>query len=258
MTARQATSDRPFGISLCLSVIFHALCGVSLVWWQSLVPPPLVLQETYYVDVVNLPVASPRSGSPTQQGDMAEAAPPLPQAEEKAMPLPSPPKPADSGKQSKAPKTAPRNLPDVDSDSFAKKMAKLEGRVASGQHESAVESLRRKVASGGSGRSGMPGGKGQEAGSDYVAYIQSRLKDAFRETISYTSRAPEVVVRISLDSSGRLARKKIERSSGDLAFERSVIAAIDRASEKFPAPPDRRGFEGVFVFKPQGVSNSRP
>ncbi len=147
----------------------------------------------------------------------------------------------------------------MDSGSFDKSFSRLKEKVAAGQHEAALERLRRKVASGGSGsgRSGMPDGTGREAGSDYVAYIQSRLKDAFRDTISYTSSAPEVVVRISLDSSGRLARKKIERSSGDLTFERSVFAAIDRASEKFPPPPAGKGFEGVFKFRPQGISNSR-
>lgn len=258
MTTRRATSDRSFGISLCASIIFHLLCGLSLVWWQGLAPSPMVLQETYYVDVVNLPVASPRAGSPTQQGNMAEAPPPPPQAEEKSMTLPPPRKPEDSDKQGKATKPAPHSAPDLDSDAFAKKMAKLEGKVASGQQEAAVERLRRKVAAGGSGRSGMPSGKGQEAGSDYVAYIQSRLKDAFRVTISYSSRSPEVVARISIDSSGRLSRKKIEHSSGDHTFELAVLRAIDMASEKFTSPPDNRMFEGVFVFRPQGISNSRP
>jgi colicin import membrane protein len=244
----------------------------------------MVPQETYYVDVVNLPVASPRAGNPTQQGNMAEAPPS--QVEEKGVPLPSPPKKtavrakqskADkphkatkptlrntpdmlSGKQHKAIKPSSRNTPDMDSDAFTEKMAKLEGRVASGQQEAAVERLRRKVASGGgsgSGRSGMPNGKGQEAGSDYVAYIQSRLKDAFRSTISYSSKSPEVVVRISIDSSGRLSRKKIEHSSGDHTFEVAALRAIDMASEKFTSPPDNRTFEGVFVFRPQGISKSR-
>jgi colicin import membrane protein len=219
----------------------------------------MVKEETYYVDVVNLPVASPRAGNPTQQGDMAEASPPPspPRAEEKSMSLPPQKKTADSGKQRTASKPAPRATPEMDSDAFAQKMARLEGRVASGQQEAAVERLRRKVVSGGSGRSGMPNGKGQEAGSDYVAYIQSRLKDAFRSTISYSSRSPEVVVRISIDSSGRLSRKKIEHSSGDHTFELAVLRAIDMASEKFTSPPDNRMFEGVFVFRPQGVSNSR-
>lgn len=256
MTTRRATSDRSFGVSLGASIVFHLLCGVSLVWWQGLASTPLVQQETYYVDVVNLPVASPRAGNPTQQGNMAEASPP-PQVEEKSMTLPPPKKQVDTGTQNKAAKPAPHDAPDTESDAFAKKMAKLEGRVASGQQEAAVERLRRKVAAGGSGRSGMPNGKGQEAGSDYVAYIQSRLKDAFRVTISYSSKSPEVVVRISIDSSGRLSRKKIEHSSGDHTFELAVLRAIDMASEKFTSPPDNRMFEGIFVFRPQGISNSR-
>lgn len=263
MTTRRATSGGSFGISLCVSVILHILCVVVLVWWQRLAPPPMVMQETYYVDVVNLPVASPRAGSPTQQGNMAEAAPPpTPQVEEKSIALPPPRKPTDSVKKGKSPKPVPRNTPDMDSNDFAQKMARLEGKVASGQHEVVMDRLRRKVASSGSGsgsgRAGMPNARGQEAGSDYIAYIQSRLKDAFRTTISYSSRTPEVVVRITIDSSGRLSRKKIEHSSGDRTFELAVLRAIDMASEKFTSPPDNRMFEGVFVFRPQGISKGRP
>jgi len=100
----------------------------------------------------------------------------------------------------------------------------------------------------------MPGATGKEAGSDYLAYIQSRLKDAFQKTINHTSKNPEMAVRIFIGSDGKLARTKAERSSGDRAFEISVFRAIDAASEKFPPPPGRKTFEGVFVFKREGIS----
>jgi colicin import membrane protein len=141
---------------------------------------------------------------------------------------------------------------------FAERMAKLERAAEARQQEAALARLQEKVRNQGSGRAGMPGGTGKEAGSDYLAYIQSRLKDAFQMTITHTSQKPEMTVRLFIDSDGKLARKKAERSSGDRAFEISVFRAIDAASEKFPPPPGRKVFEGVFVFRREGISPNRP
>ena len=134
----------------------------------------------------------------------------------------------------------------------------LERAAEARQEEAALSRLREKVKSQGSGRAGMPGGVGKEAGSDYLAYLQSRLRDAFQKTIQHSSQNPEMSVRLFIDSDGKLARKKAERSSGDRAFEISVFRAIDAASEKFTPPPGRKVFEGVFVFKREGISPNRP
>jgi colicin import membrane protein len=103
----------------------------------------------------------------------------------------------------------------------------------------------------------MPGGVGTEAGSSYDAYIKSRLMDAFRETISYTSKNPTMVVRIFIDSNGKLSRKKTESSSGDRAFEISVLRAIEMASEKFPPPPNHKIFELGVIFSREGVAQNQ-
>ena len=66
-----------------------------------------------------------------------------------------------------------------------------------------------------------------------------------------------MIVRLFIDSSGKLSRRVSERSSGDRAFELAVMRAIDMASEKFPPPPGKKLFEGVFVFKPQGITPTR-
>jgi len=84
------------------------------------------------------------------------------------------------------------------------------------------------------------------------------LQDAFRKTINHSSPNPEMSVRLFIDTDGKLARKKAERSSGDRAFEISVFRAIDAASEKFTPPPGRKVFEGVFVFKREGIAPNRP
>lgn len=204
------------------------------------------------MDVVNLPVSSPQAGSPAQKGNDIEAPPPVPKQPENGMTAP----PQQKTAAKKTPdKNSKPNTPDPNESAFAERMSRLEGKSESKQQEAALERLRSKVTTSGSGRAGMPGATGKEVGSDYAAYIQSRLKDAFRETISFTSKKPEVLIRLFIDVNGRLSRSKIERSSGDRAFELSVQRAVDLAGEKFPPPPDKKVFEGVFVFKPQGITS---
>lgn len=130
-------------------------------------------------------------------------------------------------------------------------MAKLEGKAEEQRQAAAIESLRQKVAG---GQAGMPTGTGNQAGSDYTAYIHSRLKDAFKETIAYQSKAPFVIVKLYITSEGRISRVKQEKSSGDKMFETAVLRAITLAEKNFVPPPGRSSYEGLFVFKPQGVA----
>jgi colicin import membrane protein len=169
------------------------------------------------------------------------------------------PPPSTKGSKAQATKQpAAANNVSESSNEFAERMAKLERAAEARQEEAALTRLREKVKTQGSGRAGMPGGSGNEAGSDYMAYIQSRLKDAFQKTINHTTPHPEMAVRIFIDTDGKLSRKRAERSSGDRAFEISVFRAIDAASEKFTPPPGRKMFEGVFVFKREGIAPTRP
>ncbi|HEX9080416.1 MAG TPA: energy transducer TonB [Desulfuromonadaceae bacterium] len=258
MTSRQAQTDTGLGVSFICSTAIHMAVFLLVIWWSRHAPENMQLQETYYVDVVNLPVASPRAGSPTQKGNDKELAPPPPTAPEGPMTMPAP-KAEARGKAAKPAATAAKgNETAQESSAFAKRMAKLENQAAAQEEASALARLRAKLKAGGSGRAGMPAGSGTQAGSDYTAYIQSRLKDAFRETISYSSKSPEVVMRLFIDTDGKLTRRKLERSSGDRAFEISVLRAVEMASEKFPPPPNHKLFEGVFVFRPQGISQKKP
>ena len=254
MTALQGTSERGFGASLAASTVIHLLVFMALLWWNVLAPAPLKKQETYYVDIVNLPVAAPQAGTPAQKGPEAEAPAP-PAHEQMALPAPKKPEPAKPLKNQKTPDKPKKN---AEAETFEEKMARLEGKVESREQEARLESLRRKVTASGGSKAGMPGAKGTEAGSDYAAYIQSRMTDAFRSTIFYTSKNPEVMIRVVIDTDGKLSRRKTERSTGDRAFELSAQRAIDLASQKFTPPPNHKVYEGVFVFRPQGVSSSKP
>jgi colicin import membrane protein len=233
--------DTGLGISITASVTFHVVAFALLIWWQQLIPDLGPVQATYYVDVVNLPVANPRSGSATQTGNEEVPAPQTPAPA--AMKAPAAPAKPASGK-----KPAPAG----DSAAFQDRMAKLEGKVDADRQAAAFEALRKKVAS--KGKVGMPRGTGNEAGSDYTAYIHSRLKDAFRDTISYQSRTPYVMVRLTIDGDGRIIRVRTEKSSGDKVFELSVSRAITLAEQSIVPPPNHSVYEGAFVFKPQGVA----
>lgn len=231
-------SEGGLGIPALLSVLLHGAVAALLVWWQQFAPPIGPIQTTYYVDIVNLPVAHPQTGSPVPTGDRqaAVAAAPV------TLPAASLPRPA-AGKTPAAPGA---------SADFEERLASLEGAVDSRRQAAAIAALRQKVTQ--QAKAGMPNGGGAEAGSDYLAYLHSRLKDSFRNTISYQTREPYVMVRLTIDGDGRIIRTRFERSSGDRVFELSVSRAIVQAERALVPPPGRAVFEGAFMFKPQGVS----
>lgn len=254
MSASLAQRDTGMSVSFAISTVLHLAVFLLLALSGRLFPPAATIQDTYYVDVVTLPVADPHYGTSVQTEQQSEPAapPPTPAAPlmqpKTAMPAPAVPA-----------KPTPHTVPVAESSdtALAERMAQLEQSMEARREAAVLERLRIKVKTPASGRAGMPNARGSQSGSDYTAYIQSRLKDAFRETISYSSSNPEMVVRLYIDGNGRLTRRASERSSNDKAFELAVQRAIDLASEKFPPPPDKKVFEGVFVFKPQGISPTR-
>jgi colicin import membrane protein len=205
----------------------------------------------YYVDVVNLPVASPQAGTPAAApAPPAPVTPPRSAPREMTLPAPTPAKqkPAIAPAKVKPQKTAPETARE-----FEKRLTQLE-RESEARHEAeALDALKKRAEAGGRTPAGMPGATGKEAGSDYASYIQSRLRDAFKTTIASQSKNPEVVVRLTIDRTGRLVRSRLERSSGDKVFEDSVMRAIAKAEQTFPPPPRGGEFEQGFIFKPQGV-----
>ena len=253
MTTRQATIDTGLGVSCIASTVVHLAVFLLLVWWGKLFPINMNLQETYYVDVVNLPVSAPQAGSPQQKGSDMEAPPPTPKQPDSPMTAPPAPKSGAKKTPDKTAKPAVKKI-DPNESAFAERMSKLEGKSDAKQQEATLERLRSKVTMPGSGKAGMPGGSGKEAGSDYSAYIKSRLEDALKVTSFYTTKKPEVVVRLYIAADGRLAKMKIERSSGDAAFELAVRRAIELASDKFPPPPNHKEVDLGVIFNRKGVS----
>jgi colicin import membrane protein len=205
--------------------------------------------QTYYVDLVNLPVANPQSGTPSTSKKSSSPSP-VPARQEMKLPANVQKKAGSPAASPTAKKVLKEIKPAETGKEFAERLAHLEKKVEEKHEESAIESIREKAAS---GRTGIPGGRGKEAGSDYASYVQSRLKDAFSSTIATQSKNPEVVVRLRINRFGKIVGYRTERSSRDTLFEASVARAISIAGENLPPPPGGEVFEHGYIFRPEGV-----
>ncbi len=259
MSTQALSKDTGLGVSFIVSAVIHLTVFLLLAWYGSH-STPLKIQETYYVDVVNLPVASPRSGSPSQKGNDTRQAPAPPREAKEPMALPAKPMPVakvTSTKQLKAPLKTKEPAPESAAE-FAERMAKMKRTDDARQEEAVMARLREKVKSQGSGRAGMPGASGKEAGSRYEDYIKSRMEDALKKTSNYSTKNPIVVVRITISSKGQVSQTKIESSSGDHTFELAVQRAIEIFGETLYPPPNHKTFENGFTFHPREISKTKP
>lgn len=235
-----------FGWMLLCSTAIHLACYFFLVKFHFS-PLPFKEGPVYYVDVVTLPVANPRAGTPASPG----RAPSRPAQQEMALPAKSSLKASVKPKPLTQKPAASRET----SRHFEERMAKIERDVDAKHVSAALDALQKKVATvGNGGQTGMPGAKGTEAGSDYASYIRSRLTDAFRTTISFQTKNPEVMVRLTIDRTGKVAGLHFERSTNDRIFEDAVRRTVLKAAQTFPPPPGGGKFEYSYRFAPEGVS----
>lgn len=246
----------PGGMFIC-SFLLHAALFFLVMQLNILSGVQADNPPVYYVDVVNLPVASPQSGNPADSAATAPVATPTPKPQAQEMKLPAKPSTPSRPKSTTAtPSSSAKPDHQESARDFEERLARLERENESRHEAAALDALRKRKTGSEKGQAGMPGAKGKEAGSDYSSYIQSRLKDAFKTTIAFQSKAPEVRVRLTINRAGRIARQRIEYSSGDRLFEDAVLQAIAKAEKSFTPPPGGQDFEYGFVFKPQGVGKN--
>ena len=247
----------PGGMLVC-SILLHAAV-FFLITRQGLFPDlHTKTQPVYYVDVVNLPVAHPQAGNPAANAakvpatPAAAAVPATPPVQ--AMKLPVKPAPTARVKSLTSPPSRANNADQQEtSREFEERMARLERDYESRHQAAALDALRKRSTGNGS-QAGMPGATGTEAGSDYASYVRSRLEDAFRQEDTFRPDKNKVVeIRLTIDRSGKIIGKHVERSSGDVMFNEAVNRAIFRAEKDLRRPPSGGAFECGFVFKPQGV-----
>jgi colicin import membrane protein len=243
MTGTASRYPGPGGM-FALSTVCH-LVIVSLIYWFSaaLVFHPAEEPVTY-VDMVTLPVASPQAGTPAPAEASAPPAPVSPPAATMALPAAKP--------KAKLPAVKKDETPPIPADAGRKYNEQLEKFKRQAEEKRQAEVLAKLAR--GTKAVGMPNAKGTQAGSDYSSYIQSRLKDAFRDVIASQTGAPQALVRITIGVDGRITNYRVEKSSGDPVFDDAVSRAVTLAGRNFKRPPSGVPFERVFRFKPEGVA----
>jgi len=239
----------PWGMFV-LSLVCHLVIFIVIAKWQFF--PEYHPDETpvTYVDMVTLPVEAPQSGTPAPEAETAVPAPPQPVAppapapvmSQPAKPTPAPKAPAAA--QGKAEKPAPA----AEARAFNERLAKLERLAEDKRQAEVLERLRKKGK-----RTGMPGAKGSEAGSDYPSYLQSRLKDALKEVMVSQTKSPQVIATITVAPDGRISEFRVDKGSGDPLFDDAVHRAVTLAGKSLVPPPGGSQFKRMFRFRPEGV-----
>ncbi|QWV96863.1 TonB C-terminal domain-containing protein [Geomonas nitrogeniifigens] len=248
-TALTRNYPRPGGM-LALSLVCHLVVFLIIANWHFL--PEFRRDESpvTYVDMVTLPVAAPQSGMPQAPAPAEAKAPaapaPAPAAPKPAMALPT--KPAAKTPPVKSQAKTEQQQKEAEDRAFNERMAKLQQKAEERRQAAAIDALRKK----GSARTGMPGATGNQAGSDYSSYLQSRLRDALKQVIATQTKAPQVIATITVAPDGSIDYR-VEKGSGDPFFDEAVQRAVALAGKTLVPPPNRSQYKRVFRFMPEGV-----
>lgn len=247
--------DRNAGWMLVLSLALHLLvlfiCG-----YANLFRATLHEATPYYVDIVSLPAIDASSAEPQGQQTESSPSPPAPAVPPKTTVAPAMTVPEKSVLKPALKQTPPAasspGSADQEAREFAERMNRLEHSSEAKHQAAALEAFQKRAAE--QKRPSGSGGTAKGIGSDYGAYIQSRLKDALSSTIVYRSQKPEAAVHIYIDKRGKLIKYVMLRPSADKLFNDSVIRTIEKAKANFPPNPAGSDFDKLFVFSPQEVS----
>lgn len=228
---------------VALSVACHLALLLLIVKWHGLPGFENGGASVTYIDMVDLPGSSPRSGTteaataPDPGPPLSALAPPPPAAT--ALPVPQPMTPAPV--YGANPQALNEMLAKVAQAAEARRLAEVRDRI--------------RKNGGRLGTPSMPGPAGMPGGSDsYSSYIQSRLIDAFRLVMVAHTTSPQAVVSITIAGDGALVDYHLEQSSGDPNFNDSVIRAVTRAGRSLNAPPGGVEYQRLFRFRPEGVA----
>ncbi|GFO53027.1 energy transduction protein TonB [Geomonas sp. Red276] len=247
------------GGMFAISFALHLAVGLLMIFGDLLPIFQPQEQPVTYVDMVTLPVASPQSGMPAPATPAASKAPtpPAPAAPKPppaAMALPAN-KPASSSRgqtavpstKVKPQQTSPGESQE-DARAFNERMAKLERQAEDRRQADVLARLRKNA------RTGMPGARGTQAGSDYASYIQSRLKDALTREMAKETRSPLLIAIITIGTDGKVAEFRVTKPSGDRVFDDAVTRAVTVAGRSLKPPPSGQQFRYELHFRPEEVT----
>jgi colicin import membrane protein len=240
---RQGVAGRPdvkLGRMVLVSLGLHL--SVLLIFSGLILPRfGRVRQPVYFVDLVNLPVARPQAGRPDVRREPAK---PKPAAEKKATrpePRPAPPPPPAKPKIAAPLKTAPpapkppKRQPKPSYDETLKTIQEMQQAKRRQQEIDALKAKLAELAKNDTRQNvapaaapvGMPEGHGDQAGVEQRAWLQDFFKANWRlSKYQVESRNLEARVRVRYDAAGNLLDYKMEKSSGDQAFNDSVKRAV--------------------------------
>ncbi|WP_224983517.1 energy transducer TonB [Geomonas agri] len=239
------------GGMMAFSLACHLVVFLIIANWHFLPEFHRDENPVTYVDMVTLPVAAPQSGMPQApapaEAKAPAAPPPAPPAPAKpAMALPT--KPAAKTPPQKSQAKSEQQQKEAEDKAFNDRMAKLQQKAEDRRQAAVLDALKKR----GSTRTGMPGATGNQAGSDYSSYLQSRLRDALKQVIATQTKAPQVIATITVSPDGSIDYR-VEKGSGDPFFDEAVQRAVALAGKTLVPPPNRTQYKRVFRFMPEGV-----
>ena len=259
-------SPPPLRTMLALSAAAHMALAIAALVAPPLFGTPLRLEPVAVVDLIGGGEFRQEAGKPP--------APTAREDEKPASPAPTPP-PARRGKKAKAAPDdfVPSKRQAADAASLTERLRKMrETRAGSEAVRGAVEERRSEAAAraavrsvgervahrieapppASSGARGAGGGGGAQGTvqlspelRDYFRRLEERVRSSWilPGALARDAAKLEVELRIMIEKDGRVSGERIERGSGNLYFDDSVLRAIRKASP-LPIPPEQlRGGE---------------
>ncbi|MFO7983206.1 MAG: TonB C-terminal domain-containing protein [Desulfuromonadales bacterium] len=257
-----------FGRLLLVSLGLH-LVVVAFSFFDILPHSQPPQQQTYYVDLVNMPVKSPQAGRPDAAPEEKKAPEPEPAPEKPAVqksepasetvvrkkePVkkePAKKEPAEPDKPEPEPAVAekPEPKPEPKPDRYKETRSAIEKMKQKREREAEIEAMKKEIASLSDTRRsdsvrgdvGMPEGTGTEAGPSYEAYLHDYLKENWSlSQYQASSLDLEAKIELTYDAEGNLLDYRFKKESADSAFNDSLKKAIHKANPLDFKPPEER------------------
>lgn len=267
-----------FGQALACSLIFHAALFIALAVRAVFFPSePSLIENAIHVDIVALPDKRPRQrpvapAAPPQKKEPVpvetRTQPPPPEPEPAAPVAPNPPKPALKAQVHQNPEAAKANLNQARREQQAalkrlealqriEKMAQTQQPAADTDDEAPSESeVIRQPIQGNAVVSGTDlRGVARLDHQAYLGQVEQKAKRHWNLPHWLAGVSLRARLRLYIDSQGYVVKKEVIQTSGNSAFDDTVILAVESASP-FNPPPDHLAnilaVEGVEIdFSPQ-------
>ncbi|NIQ92766.1 MAG: hypothetical protein GWO11_00055, partial [Desulfuromonadales bacterium] len=208
--------DPKFGRLVLFSIALH-LAVVAVSYFDLLPDSRPPQKQTYYVDLVNMPVKSPQAGRPDAAADKKAAAKPQPRKTptvQKSAPVKKDTVKKKSVKKKAPPKKAAvAEKPEPKPDRYQDTLSAIEKLQQKKRRQDEIAALQQKIAALSDTRRdaavrselGMPEGTGTEKGASYEAYLHDYLKENWSLSQYQVGRLDlEAKIELTYDAKGNL------------------------------------------------------